>query len=462
MKKYGNFNVSLYGGVEKFNDVLSKTRCRIFYKYGNRNGTYITDEFAEKLLSTIAYVPVKGIYNDEEKDFTDHGMERNEGKIYGIVPETHNLAWERHLDEDGVEREYACVDVLLFTTLYEEAQEIIGKGQSMELFEGSLRYHGAVIKGQKWIVFDEGSFLGLQALGDNVEPCFEGAAFYSLKLTVEEVIAQIKEYSIACETYKKGGKEEMKKLNFKVSDREKFDAIWALLNTRFDEEFIVDYSILDVYDGYALCYDHTNAKYVRVKYEKNDAEDSVVLGEFSDCFIVELSAEEKDTVEVLRKINGDTFELVKEGLENFEATAADLVQTQESLEEEKTKYAELEVQKSELEAQVSEFENSKVELEEKISGLNEELSVLIEYKNSIEKQEKLEVISGYATSLSEEIIKKYTDEIENFTKIELDKELAYELKNSDFYSNYSKSGGGIVPPEVPKTGLDAILEKYKK
>ena len=56
------FPVSVYGKLEKYNDVLSKGRCRIFYKYGNRNGTYITDEFSEKLLSTIAYAPVKGIY----------------------------------------------------------------------------------------------------------------------------------------------------------------------------------------------------------------------------------------------------------------------------------------------------------------------------------------------------------------------------------------------------------------
>ena len=40
-----------------------------------------------------------------------HGENRDEGRIYGIVPENYNFAWETHLDEDGVEREYACVDV---------------------------------------------------------------------------------------------------------------------------------------------------------------------------------------------------------------------------------------------------------------------------------------------------------------------------------------------------------------
>ena len=76
------FPVTVYGNLEKYNETISKGRCRIFYKYGNRNGTYITDEFAEKLLSTISYAPVKGIYESEEGDYTDHGAARSQGRIY--------------------------------------------------------------------------------------------------------------------------------------------------------------------------------------------------------------------------------------------------------------------------------------------------------------------------------------------------------------------------------------------
>ena len=96
-KNIFEFPVVIYGNLEKFNDVLSKARCRIFYKYGNRNGTYITDEFAEKLISSLHYVPIKGIYEEDETDFTDHGKSRGEGRIYGIVPETNNFAWENIL-----------------------------------------------------------------------------------------------------------------------------------------------------------------------------------------------------------------------------------------------------------------------------------------------------------------------------------------------------------------------------
>ena len=42
--------VTIYSEITPYNDVLSKARCRVFYKYENRNGTYITDEFADKFL----------------------------------------------------------------------------------------------------------------------------------------------------------------------------------------------------------------------------------------------------------------------------------------------------------------------------------------------------------------------------------------------------------------------------
>jgi hypothetical protein len=174
------FSVCVYGELEQYNDVTSKSRVRIFYKYGNRNGTYITDDFAEKLISTLPYTVVSGIYSGDEKDFTDHGKTRSESKVYGIVPESPNFKWERHLDEDGIEREYACADVLLFTARYPEAKEIVGKSQSMELYSQTLKWHKEIKNGQLYAVFDEGCFLGLQALGDSHTPCFQGAAFYEL------------------------------------------------------------------------------------------------------------------------------------------------------------------------------------------------------------------------------------------------------------------------------------------
>ena len=70
----------------------------------------------------------------------------------------------------------------------------------MELYEPSLQYHREIIHGQQYIVFDEGCFLGLQVLGKDVEPCFEGAAFFQLQENIEEVVKKIQEIEM---TYSK-------------------------------------------------------------------------------------------------------------------------------------------------------------------------------------------------------------------------------------------------------------------
>ncbi|MBR2862994.1 MAG: hypothetical protein IKB97_05495 [Bacteroidaceae bacterium] len=40
-------------------------RVRAFYKYSNRNGSYITDEYAEKLGPSAYMKPVFGYYDHE-------------------------------------------------------------------------------------------------------------------------------------------------------------------------------------------------------------------------------------------------------------------------------------------------------------------------------------------------------------------------------------------------------------
>lgn len=454
-KNIFEFPVVIYGNLEKFNDVLSKARCRIFYKYGNRNGTYITDEFAEKLISSLHYVPVKGIYDEDEKDFTDHGKKRNEGRIYGIVPETNNFAWEKHLDEDGVEREYACTDVLIFTSLYKEAGEIIGKAQSMELFEPTLKYHFEVIKGIKWAVFDDGCFLGLQALGDNVEPCFEGAAFYNLQSSIEQIMSKIKEYTLNYQL--KGGKTEMPKINFKLSDDDKFSALWSLLNTEYNEEsgWLVTYGIVAIYDEYAVVRSYETGDYERVYYTKDDEKDSVVINSKEKCFIVDVTEKEKATLDTLRSLNGGSYELVSDVLTNAQENS-------DKVSEFSTKIEELNTSISTL---TTERDNSIAEhtlAKEQVTTLTEELGTLKEYKLGIETEQKEAILTEYENQLADEVLENYRKKLSEFTALDLDKELAYELKKTNPSVFTKTPGAGYVPKDDPKGGIDEILLKYKK
>lgn len=458
MNKLTRFSLSAYGDIKPYNDVLSQVRCRIFYKYGNRNGTYITDEFAEKLISSLPYTPVKGIYSELEQDYTDHGKERTEGRIYGIVPENPNFAWESHLDEDGVARTYACADVLLFTGIYkEEALQIVQKAQSMELFTDSIEGKWQFINGQKYYVFTEGHFLGLQVLGDAVEPCFEGAAFYTLVDSIKNVIDAIEQYDLE---QKQTGEKEM---DFKLSDNQKYNMLWTLLNP---EEY--RYSLCDIYDDYAIAFDCVEQRYVRAYYVKNDETDSVEITDTQNIFIMDVTEEEKNALNMLRAINGDTFEKIDEAVSSlkeenaaFEQKKEEFEATISTLEQEKTDLqTELEGSKeqfSESEAAREALENEKVELTNQLNELNE-------FKAAVELHEKEMVIEKYSAQLDAEVLESFRSSIDSYTKETLDKELAFALVQSkpSLFSENSE-GSGYVPKDGGEpTGIEAILSRYKK
>ena len=455
------FPITVYGNLTKYSDTISKGRCRIFYKYANRNGTYITDEFAEKLLSTIPYTPVKGIYDDFDEDYTDHGNKRSLGRIYGIVPENPNLQWEKHLDEDGIEREYACVDVLIFTALYEEAGEILGKAQSMEIYEPSIKGSWKIINGRRMFEYTEGSFLGLQVLGEDVEPCFEGAAFFSLYSSLKQLVDEIKEYTLKLPEINTGGQSQMfEKLNFKLSDSEKHNAIWNLINPNYNEEggWTIEYAICDIYDDYALAYNYAEASYERIYYTKNDETNEVSISEKKKVFVIDVTESEMNALNTIRTLNGGTYEKAEEVYSQASKVS--------ELEEQNSTYAqkieELNENISTLETEKGNFTTQLEEANTTIASLNEEIDSLNTYKANIELKEKEEVISSYAELLSEEILASYKEKISEFTAIDLDKELAYELKKNNVSVFSKEQNPGFIPKDEPKTGIEAILSKYKK
>ena len=447
------FPVSIYGNLEKLSPVLSKARCRIFYKYENRNGTYITDEFAEKLINSLPYTPVKGIYDEFNEDYTDHGEKRNLGRIYGIVPENPNFSWENHLDEDGVERQYACTDVYIFSALYEEAGQIVGKSQSMELYQPSIKGDWTIINGKKLFKFEDGCFLGLQVLGDEVEPCFEGASFFSLYNELKNMVQQLKKYSL---NFDKVGTSKVAKLNFKLSDSQKHDAIWALLNDKYTEEghWEITYTICDIYDDYALVYNYETGSHEQVYYTKNDATDSVELGKRKKCYVIDVTEDEKKALDALRAFNGGTYEKIDENVKDVDTIKQQNSEFSIKIEELNNSVATL---TTERDTNAQNYTNAQAT----ISTLTEELETLKNYKLNVEIQEKEQVISSYSELLSEEILTSYREKISEYNSAkDLDKELAYELKQSN-PTVFTKTPQ-YIPKDHSTSGIEAILAKYKK
>lgn len=442
------FSVNVYGNLEKYNQTLSKARLRTFYKYFNRNGSYISDEFAQKLIDSAPYTPIKGIYDNFNDDYSDHGSRREQGRIYGIVPENPNFAWEKHEDEDGIEREYACFDVLLFTALYDEASEIVGKSQSMELYEPSIKGEFQYIEGKKAFVFTDGCFLGLQILGEDVTPCFEGAAFYTFYDTLKKAIEKIEEYNLNSHI-DEGGK-EMPKFNFKISDSQKYDMLFDLLNTDFNEEgnWIISYSICNIYDEYAIAYNYENGSYERIYYTKDDEKDSVVIDKKETCYIVDVTEDEKKALSTIQALNGGTYSKLDE---NF---------VQKQLTEEK--FSEYEQKIEEQNDTISTLTTERDEAVSKYTTIEEELNNLKEYKFEKEKEEKEAIIDRYSEQLSNEIIQKYTENISEYTAMDLEKDLAYELVQSKPSIFTKENNPRYRKDEEHLSGITAILEQYRK
>ena len=455
-----SFSLSVYGNVTAFNEVLSQARCRIFYKGANRNGTFITDEFAEKLVSTLPYTPVKGIYDSMEDDFTDHGKQRYEGRIYGIVPENPNFAWEPHVDEDGVERIYACTDVYLFTGIYkQEALQIVDKAQSMELYADSIDGEWQFINGKRYFVFKEGRFLGLQALGDDYEPCFEGAAFYTFCESIKSTIEEFEQFKKALDESQLGGEQ----MEFKLSDNQKLNMIWTLLNPNFNEEggWVMDYSVCEVYDEYALVFNYAEGGYERVYYTKEDETDSVALDRKETAYILDVNEEEKRALDMLHSIRNNSFEHVDEyvvGLEDkiteSDSKIEECNMTIATLQKENEEAAEL------YNTIKTEHDNSLVELE-KLTQENEQLT---SYKAAAELAKKEAILTKYSAQLDNETIDGFRGELDNYTEEGLEKELAFVLVQSKpaIFTTEEK-----VPNFVPKDdshngGIEEILSRYKK
>jgi FtsZ-binding cell division protein ZapB len=455
-----SFSLSVYGNITAYNEVLSQARCRIFYKGANRNGTFITDEFAEKLIATLPYTPVKGIYDSMEDDFTDHGKQRYEGRIYGIVPENPNFAWETHLDEDGVERMYACADVYLFTGIYkQEALQIVDKAQSMELYADSIDGEWQFINGKRYFVFKEGRFLGLQALGDDYEPCFEGAAFYTFCESIKNTIEEFEQFKLASNESQLGGEQ----MEFKLSDNQKLNMIWTLLNPNCNEEggWEMEYSVCEVYDEYALAFNYAKNGYERVYYTKGDETDSVALDRKETAYIIDVNEEEKRALDMLHSIRNNSYEHVDEYVIGLEDK---ITESDSKIEECNTTIATL---KKENEEAAELYNTIKTENENslaKIDELTQENEQLSSYKAAAELAKKEAILTKYSVQLGNEVIDTFREGLDNYTEESLEKELAFVLVQSKpaIFTTEEKVPNFVPKDDAHEGGIVEILSRYKK
>lgn len=205
------------------NPLMSLANVKVLYIGQNRNMSYITKEVATEMSKTLRGAPVVGYWKEDKQDFGDHGHQMvwdDEGIHfncltipYGFVAPDAKVWFQKFDDEDDfgntVTREYLMTQCYLWTGQFEAAAAALkngGKPQSMELDEESLDGHWSTDSksGLDFFIINDATFSKLCILGDDVEPCFEGAsvtpATYSLdngfKNTLFSMIEDLKKYAI--------------------------------------------------------------------------------------------------------------------------------------------------------------------------------------------------------------------------------------------------------------------------
>lgn len=463
-----SFPVKVTGNFTEISPTISLARAQIFYKGLNRNSTYISEEFAAKLLASIVYAPVKGIYVDgvdENPDFTDHGVSPSQGRIYGFVPKEHNVRWEESLDEDGVMRTYATVDVIIWTALYKESKEIVGKDLSMEIYPPSIKGQWTTVDGHRAFAFKEGIFQGLQVLGEKYNPCFEGAGFFSLY----DAYMQLYTYIEAQANKITGGQVNMP-MNFNLSDREKYDLLWNALNPNYNAEsgYLVEMGINDVFEDYALCYNYEEHSFYRVFFTKGEGTLEITSKE--KRFVLDVSESEFNALSALRTlIEADNYELVSQKFTDLSEQITANTQTIADLNAQILTYTATPEGEGEAE-KVDAFAEERSTLTATIDSLtqanatlNTQLEGLTVYKLERELTEKRGMVEKYSTILSEEVLALYTDEkLGTFTVEDLKRDLAAAYVDSTPTLFTKKDINGRLPKdEYAADTIESILQEYR-
>ncbi len=362
------------------NPLMSKCEIKVLYIGENRNHSYISKDVAEDMAKTLRGAPIVGYYKEEKEDFADHG-ERvildDEGikfecltKPYGFVAPDAKVWFQKFEDTDDfgnqVVREYLMTEGYLWTKQYEECQLALNEGrpQSMELDEESLDGHWSTNNktGMDFFIINDAIFSKLCILGDDVEPCFEGAS-----VTAPEVSTS---FSKVDDTFKKTLYTMMQELKYALEGGQDMDTENNNVNPEVAEDIVTPVDVNGEGTDFAKDDDKT-------KCAKDEDKTKCV------------KEEEKEK-------NADSDE---------EQDSQDNSDDSNSKEEEENK-----------DKKYSLLEENYNDLQEKYSLLEEEYNKLVQFKSEIENKQKDELIKSFYMLSDED----KADVIANKSKYSLD------------------------------------------
>ena len=396
---------------------LGRLKVGVFTKYGNRNGSYITDEIAEMLIASAIRgdTPVVGFYDPESEGWAGHTGPLL-ASAYGYVENFEG--WQPFKDTDGIEREYAVFSVVLFNKYYKEANFIVGQHQSMELDRETIEGDWANIGDQEYFVYTKASIMGLCVIG-NHEPCFSVSTFFSkndenYKSQYEKfssLLSGLKEQVEEAEFNKKGGEQPMNE----------FENVEAPV-------------------------EETPVEETPAPAEEAPAAEGTPVEEVP----VEEPVEEETPAE----------ETPAEDPVDFEALQAQIETLQNSNNELTTNYENAQARIAELEQALA---NANASFETATARITELETSVAEYaaeRAHVEEENKNNLIEKYAKVIDEEEISAIRAEVNNFSYSELESKLAISFANKQMAGSVQD----VVPQPEPvvEDEFAVFMRKYRK
>lgn len=415
---------SPFQGISESNPNIGRLKVRVFTKYGNRNGSYITEAVANQLIesATQGTTPVVGFFDPATQSWASHsGPTLANG--YGYVESF--LGWEPFEDTDGVTREYAVFSVVLFTDYYEEAKKIFGQNQSMELDPFSIDGDWTMIEGQEYFVYTKAKMLGFCVIGEH-EPCFSVSSFFSknddiYKTQYEKfssLLFDLKAQVEEAEKNNEGGEQPMNEFENK-------DVVEQVENPQVQEE---------VQDTFQQTQETVESEVTETPAAEN---------------FEEKPAESEPEIQ----------EQVSEEPSEFEVLQTKFNELQES-------YNQLQSDYSTAQARIEELEQFKTSTNTELENLrskNEELQTSLQtYENQaleVENNRKNELIEKYEKVMKEEEISDIKDKANDFSYDELESKLAIAFANKQMAGNEIKK---VPLPDPEHDQFAVFMEKYRK
>jgi hypothetical protein len=314
-------------------------------------------------------------------------------------------------------------------------------------------------------------------------------------------------------------KMELEQILFRLSDRDKANLIWNAINPNYNAEngWKINFWIVDVFDEYALVVSEEDGSYSRAYYTKND--ESVAIDKMETCYVIDVTEAEKNALDAMKSLNSSYEEFVNTANENInkinemETTIATLnaqlnttvepaeepteepatdntaegtteepaeepaeEPTEEPAEEPTTDNstdaatdepnAEYEAKVAEYEAKIAALEAEKVGLENDKNNLISEKETLVAFKASVEKEKKTELLNSMASHLTEELIEKFTNDMDNYSVDDFKKEVyAACVENDSTIFNRKEEPDLFFKgnnDDKPQSAVLSLLDNYKK